>query len=176
VTSPDPTPDTGLSTYAGNWVVDPARTTVSFQTKAMWLFPVKGTASVQEGSGSVSADGTVEGRLVIDATTIATGVTKRDQHLQDADFFDTGRFPTIEFQLTGARPLTPGRVALDGALTVHGRTEAVTVEADVSSDGGTATIDGTIEDLDRRKWDLTWTKMGAGVHNRISVHATITRS
>lgn len=165
-----------VRTYAGTWTLDPVRTTVTFLTKAMWVIPVKGTARTLEGRGEVRDDGTVDGRLVIDAASIATGMSKRDTHLRGEDFFDAERHRTIEFDLTSARPLGGDRFTLEGTLLVSGHRRAVTVEATVSSDGATTTVAGTIDDLDRRQWGLEWAKMGAGVHNRIAVTAVFTRS
>jgi polyisoprenoid-binding protein YceI len=166
---------TDLAPYTGAWTLDPARTTITFHTKALWIFPVKGTARAVEGDGRVGDDGTVGGRLVIDATSIDTGTKKRDQHLQTADFFETNRYPTIEFELSAARPLASNRFAVDGTLVIHGQRQPVTINADVTSDGTTTTVTGTIDDLDRRQWGLSWAKMGAGVHNKVVATAVFKR-
>jgi len=52
-----------------------------------------------------------------------------------------------------------------------GRPQPVTVNAEVTGTATTTTVIGTIDDLDRRGWGLMWTKMGAGVHNKIEVTA-----
>jgi polyisoprenoid-binding protein YceI len=166
---------TDLDAYTGNWILDAARTTVDFRTKAMWIMPVKGSARAIGGSGKVGSDGAVEGRLIIDTASIQTGVTKRDQHLKTADFFDAERNPTIEFDLTGVRSAESGRLAMDGQLLVHGERRAVTLDAAVTVVGDTATVTGIIDDLDRRPWGLTWAKMGAGVHTKVTVTAVFTR-
>jgi polyisoprenoid-binding protein YceI len=176
MTTLDPTPATGLSQYAGSWVLDPAHTTITFHTKAMWVMAVKGTVRAQEGHGQVGEDGTVQGHLVIDATSIGTGNKKRDAHLQTADFFDTAKYPTIDFELTSARFVSPGRVALEGNLSMLGQQHPVVLEAAVEADDTSATISGEIADLDRSKWGLTWSKMGAGLHNKVVVHAALTRA
>jgi polyisoprenoid-binding protein YceI len=166
---------TDLAPYTGAWTLDAARTTITFHTKAMWILPVKGTARAVEGGGRVRDDGTVEGRLVIDATSIDTGTKKRDQHLQTAHFFETDRYPTIEFELSAARPLASNRFAVEGTLLIHGQRQPVTINADVTSDGTTTTVTGTIDDLDRRQWGLTWAKMGTGVHNKVVATAVFKR-
>ena len=51
----------------------------------------------------------------------------------------------------------------------------VTLEAAVAGEGSSVTVTGTIADLDRRKWGLTWAKMGAGVHNKVAVTAVFNR-
>ncbi len=163
-----------LSRYTGTWTLDPAQTTVTFRTKAMWLLPVKGTAKAASGAAKVDADGKVEGRLSIDMKSISTGMAKRDQHLQTADFFDTEKYPTMEFELSGVRAQGDG-LALDGQLRLHGQEQPVSLVARVSVEGERATIAASIDDLDRRRWGIEWTKMGAGVHNRVEVTAVFAK-
>ncbi len=165
-----------LATYAGTWTLDVSRTTVVLKTKAMWVLPVKGTARALEGTCRVGGDGSVEARLVIDAASIDTGMAKRDRHLRTADFFDTQANPTIVFDLTGVRPVPGGPAALEGTLLVHGQSRPVTVLAEVGVEGDTATVVGTLDDLDRRDWGINWAKMGAGVHNHVQVTAVFTRN
>ena len=66
---------TGASTpdYAGTWNLDIDQTSIEFHTKAMWILNVKGTAKALSGIATIDADGSVHGKLVIDATSINTG-------------------------------------------------------------------------------------------------------
>lgn len=58
-----------------------------------------------DGEGTVNADGTVSGHLVIDATSLTTKNRKRDEHLRSADFFDVEHHPTVTISLpTGSVP------------------------------------------------------------------------
>lgn len=62
----------GLGDFVGKWVLDPDRTSIVVHTKAMWVFPTKGTAKAIEGVGTVRPDGGLTGTLVIDAASIDT--------------------------------------------------------------------------------------------------------
>jgi polyisoprenoid-binding protein YceI len=58
---------------------------------------------------------------------VNTGYALLNQHIQDADFFDTAKYPTITFKSTkvkfdGAKP-----VAVEGNLTIKGVTKPVTL-------------------------------------------------
>jgi polyisoprenoid-binding protein YceI len=152
-----------------------AQTSIEFHTKAMWLFNVKGTAKALSGTGTVGADGSVQGKLVIDATSIDTKNKKRDAHLQTADFFDTANYPTIDFEVTSGRMLESGQAEVSGSLTIHGQTRPVTVVGTLELDGTSATLTTEVDDLDRKEWGLTWAKMGAGTHNRIVIQARFTK-
>ena len=54
---------------AGNWRLDPARSTATLRSKSMWgLVPVKGVFRDLDGGATISATGEVTGRI-----TLATG-------------------------------------------------------------------------------------------------------
>ena len=61
-----------LRDFAGQWVLDPDRTSIAFHTKAMWVLPVKGRATAIEGVGTVDPDGGLSGTLVVDAASLDT--------------------------------------------------------------------------------------------------------
>jgi polyisoprenoid-binding protein YceI len=65
--------------------------------------------------------------IVIDATSVNTGVPLFNEHIQAADFFDTAHYPTIIFKadkmgFEGDQP-----VSLSGDLTIKGVTRPVTL-------------------------------------------------
>ncbi|QNA90282.1 YceI family protein [Massilia sp. Dwa41.01b] len=65
--------------------------------------------------------------VTIDMKSIDTGVTAFDEHIQGADFLDTGKFPTATFKSTkvvfdGDKPAT-----IEGNLTIKGITKPVTL-------------------------------------------------
>ena len=163
-----------LPAYAGRWTLDPSHTSIEFHTKAMWVLPVKGTFKSIEGSGTVDANGRVIGSIVLDAASVDTKKKKRDDHLRTADFFEAGAFPTVAFAVTDAQPKGAGKVELTGDLTIHGSTRPLTVLADVSIDGGSATV-STEVDIDRGAWGLTWAKMGASLANHVVINARFTK-
>jgi polyisoprenoid-binding protein YceI len=66
-----------ISDLTGTWALDPRRTTIQFQTKAMWVLNVNGTLRATEGSGAVDGNGQVTGRLVVDANSIDTKNKRR---------------------------------------------------------------------------------------------------
>jgi polyisoprenoid-binding protein YceI len=169
------TTTTQLSTYAGTWTLDPSRTTVTFQTKAMWVLKVKGTFVAAGGGGTISEDGTLQGTLVFDAASIDTGNKKRDDHLRSPEFFGVETHPTITFTASTAAVHGPGQVQVKGQLTISGQTRPVTVLAEVSAAGDTATV-RTETDIDRSEWGVTWAKMGAGLANHVVVEARFTKA
>ncbi len=159
-----------LSSFAGNWELDRDRTSIQFHTKALWVFPAKGTFRALEGAGTVAPDGGISGTLVIDAASIDTKNKKRDAHLRTADFFEVETFPTVTYEATSGRLAGPGTLDLDGNLTVHGETRPLAVSANLSVAAGSVTVSAEL-DIDRSAWGLTLRPFGAGLKNRVVINA-----
>jgi polyisoprenoid-binding protein YceI len=169
---------TELSTLTGSWVLDPQRTTIEFQTKILWIFPVKGTFQAQQGRGQLAADGILTGSLVIDAASVNTGITKRDNHLRSADFFDVDKYPTITYTVSQAAATNTDQVELLGQLEIHGQVRPVTLLADVHTRAGSLTV-STVVDIDRSDWGISWSRgpgKGPSLKNRVVVSAHFNRA
>lgn len=163
-----------LAPAVGNWVLDPAATTIAFTTKAMWVLPVKGSFAATGGAGTVTPDGSATGSLTIDAASVSTGMSKRDAHLRTKDFFDVARFPTLRYEVTSVAA-AGGELRFTGSFTVAGQTHPLVLTGTATPAGDRLTVLAHGE-LDRTQWGLTWAKMGAGVHNDINISAVFTRA
>ena len=167
----DPSQNTfDMSDFAGNWRLDPARTSIEFHTRALWLVPTKGTFPALEGVGTVTTDGAISGTVIIDAASVDTGHPKRDVHLRAADFLDVGQFPTIIYEATNGTVGGPGTIDLQGTLTVRGASRPLAVSAYVRSARDAVTFWAEVA-IDRSAWGLTSTSFGAGLTNRVFVRA-----
>jgi polyisoprenoid-binding protein YceI len=88
------------------------------------------THKFNKTSGTVVLDRaakTGSANIVIDATSINTGIPLFNEHLQDADFFDTAKYPTITFKGSKMKFRGSEPVSLSGDLTIKGVTEPVTL-------------------------------------------------
>ncbi|HSH96749.1 MAG: YceI family protein [Methylophilaceae bacterium] len=65
--------------------------------------------------------------VVIDATTVDSGFPLFNTHLQDEDFFNTAKYPTITFKSTSVKFDGDKVASVDGDLTVKGVTKPVTL-------------------------------------------------
>jgi len=65
--------------------------------------------------------------VTIDTTSVDTGSPLFDQHIQEADFLGTGRYPTASFKSTEMRFKGDTPVAVIGDLTLKGITRPVTL-------------------------------------------------
>jgi polyisoprenoid-binding protein YceI len=130
----------GTPSRAETFVIDPAHSTLSFKIKGP-IGHVNGKFEKFGGEFNYVPDQPRQwsANATIDAASIATGIHKRDAHLQTGDFLDVNRFGVITFVSTGAVAGAAGKTELQGSLTMHGVTlpvvltlESVTVDKDSS--------------------------------------------
>src|SRR5580693_7251640 len=87
---------------AGTWTIDPVHTYVGFVIKHMMVSKVRGHFGTFSGTIVTAEDPLASSVTVtIDANTIDTGTSMRDDHIRSADFFEVETHPTIEFVSTG---------------------------------------------------------------------------
>jgi len=66
-------------TLAGDWVLDPRRSSVRLKGRSVWgLVPVNGVFREVSGSGTVSRNGSAGGTLMVATASIDTRNTQRD--------------------------------------------------------------------------------------------------
>ncbi|MFF7969451.1 YceI family protein [Streptomyces sp. NPDC007903] len=145
----------------GHWVLDPARSMIQLQHKTMWgLVTVKGSFTKVRGEGEVAPGGTASGTLVLDATSLDTGHTKRDAHLRSVDFFDTAEHPEIVFAAQAVQTEGSGSVEVLGDLTVLGVTRPLTFVAQADAASADAVTLSAELVIDRADFGMTWNKAG----------------
>lgn len=66
--------------------------------------------------------------VTIDAKSVNTSYPLLNEHIQDADFFDTAKYPTITFKSTSVKFKGDTPVEVDGNLTVKGITKPVALK------------------------------------------------
>lgn len=148
---------------AGEWVLDPAGSTVEFSGKTFWgLVPVRGKFEAVTGSGTVGEDGAVNGSLVIDASSLNTKNKQRDTHLRSADFFNVEKYPSVTVTVTSAT-LNGTALACTGTMAAAGKTVPVTFTAHVDSAGADAVVLSAALPMARSAFGMTWQMMIPGM-------------
>ncbi|MDO5623883.1 MAG: YceI family protein [Pseudomonadota bacterium] len=150
-----------LPAQAADYVIEPTHTFASFEISHFGA--AKNRARFDKKEGKVQFDAAAKtGRveLTIDAASISSGVPQFDRHLKSADIFNVEKFPTITF--VGDKFHFEGDkvTAVDGQLTLKGKTHPVTLKAsqfncyqspmlkrEVCGGDFEATIDRTLWDL-----------------------------
>lgn len=144
------------------WQLDTVHSSIRFSIRHL-ISKVHGRFG--KWNGTVELDNDTPGssfvQARIEAASIDTNEPDRDNHLRSADFFDAERFPEITF--TGQRVDRVGtdRYRLTGALTMHGVTNEIVLDAEetgrVKDPWGSDRIGFTAKgSLDRRDYGLVF--------------------
>jgi polyisoprenoid-binding protein YceI len=166
------------------WEIDSGHSGVHFSVRHMVLAKVRGKFT--RWSGAVLAEDGDEARasveVVIDASSIDTGVADRDAHLKSADFLDVARYPEITFKAERSERLAPERLRVPGVLTIHGVSRPVVL--DVEYAGRTKDPWGheragftAKTSIDRADFGLTWNQVleagGVVVGDRVDIEIEV---
>ncbi len=149
---------------AKEFVVDNTHSNVGFTIKHMMISNVKGSFENYSADIEYDTDKKVFTKLdaKINAASINTGITKRDDHLRSADFFDATKFKTVDFVMTRYEA---GKVY--GNITIHGVTKEIvlntTVHGLIKDFQGHQRIGFSMEgELNRKDFGLKWNKILEG--------------
>ncbi|MFD1207176.1 YceI family protein [Sporosarcina contaminans] len=145
------------------WLVDATHTNVGFSVKHMMVSKVKGNFNVFEGTleGNPTdlTDASIE--FKIDAASINTNSTDRDNHLRSGDFFDTEKYPAITFVSTQIVKKGDDEYDIIGDITIKDVTKKITFSAEYEGTGknpwGVDVAGFEVEGkISRKEFGLTW--------------------
>lgn len=110
-----------LFTSAQNLTPSDADSKVSFTIKNMGL-DVDGTFSGLAGKMIFNPKNLKSSQfdVTVNVSSVNTGIKKRDDHLQKADFFDATKFPTISIKTTSIQAKGNNIYFAKAVLTIHG--------------------------------------------------------
>jgi polyisoprenoid-binding protein YceI len=162
-------------TFAGEWVLDAARSEVLLETKHTWgLRPVHGVFQQVTGGGTVTAAGQVSGTITIAAASIDTKSTMRDKDLRSAKVFDVARHPDISYTVDGIQGGN-GSVRVTGQLTVRGQARPVAFDAQVTAIADEVRLEARVP-VNRADFGLTYSPLGmASLDNVITLRLVFAR-
>ena len=135
MSTPTATPKT--TTTLTTWKIDPAHSHAEFAIRHLMISTVKGRFGVVNGSVVTDESDPTRAKVevAIDVNSIDTHEAQRDAHLKSAEFFDTEKYPTIDFRSTRITDVASdnSEFKLIGELTIHGVTREVSLQ--VTSEG-----------------------------------------
>lgn len=110
------------------YVIDPVHTSPRFEYSHFGYS--NQIHSFDKTSGTIVFDraartGSVD--VTIDVKSVNTGYPLFNEHIQDEEFFDTAKYPTITFKSTAVKFEGDKPVSVDGNLTIKGVTKPVTL-------------------------------------------------
>ncbi|MEA4918352.1 YceI family protein [Proteiniphilum sp.] len=153
-----------------NYKVDPAHASVNFLVKHNGITFVQGRFDKFEGAiiGSPQQFESARVFFNVDVESINTGIAKRDEHLQSADFFEVKRFPSMSFESTGIEKVEENKYKLHGKLQIKDVTKDVTF--DVVYGGSVKGKDGSeivgfkaTKKINRLDYNISFDSEGIGI-------------
>jgi polyisoprenoid-binding protein YceI len=166
------------------WQIDSSHSGIHFSVRHLVIAKVRGQFT--RWSGTVLADGGDLGRasvdVVIDASSIETGVADRDTHLKSPDFLDVAAHPEITFKGKRIQKLGDERLRVVGDLTIRGVTREVVLDGEYAGQTkdpwGNVRAGFTVKtSIERTDFGLTWNQVleagGVMVGDRIDIEIEI---
>ncbi|WP_298335420.1 YceI family protein [Ferrimicrobium sp.] len=150
-----------LGIEPGVWNLDAAHSSVEFTVRHLMVSKVRG--HFEKFTASVTIDEDVTKSSVtasIEAGSITTRDEARDNHLRSADFFESDKYPTIEFASTAIRPNGDDWKLL-GNLTIRGVTKPIELDLEFNGTqadpyGGVRTGFSATGELSRKDFGIEW--------------------
>jgi polyisoprenoid-binding protein YceI len=117
---------------ASTWQIDPNHSSAQFSVKHLGVSTVRGAFMKVSGSAKHDPSDPSKDTLeaTIDASSVDTRVTMRDNDLRSPNFLDVEKFPTITFHSKQAKAAGAGKLQITGDLTIHGVTKEVVLDVD----------------------------------------------
>lgn len=146
---------------ARTYTLDPARTTIRCDAKAMMgLLPVRGVFDLLQGEVIIDGDlAQCSASARVAAGSFASGNSTRDGHVASAQLLDAKAYPEITFSGSGAHVVQAGGWTLPGSVTVHKTAQPVEVHVtEARLEDGMARFRATAT-LDRFAFGLTRMKV-----------------
>lgn len=143
------------------WVLDPTHSELTFKVKHMMITHVKGVFK----NFSVEVDGEdifkAQLNVHVDASSINTNSTDRDNHLKSADFFDVENNRELNFISTSFKQKDNNEHELKGILTIKGISKEVILDVEFGginkdpwgNEKAGFSLGGKIN---RKDWGLNW--------------------
>ncbi|GCE29610.1 polyisoprenoid-binding protein [Dictyobacter alpinus] len=152
-----------------SWQFDPGHTYIGFTGRHMMVATVRG--EFEKFTGTVVFDehdltrSTIA--IQIDAASVKTRNSQRDEHFRSADFFDVEHFPLITFQSKQVVMTDAHHGHLIGDLTIRGTTREVVLEGEFAGVNmtpfNTYTAGFNLRgQVNRKDWGLNWNAVIAG--------------
>jgi polyisoprenoid-binding protein YceI len=121
---------------AGTYTIDPSHTEVGFIARHLVGTKVRGRFAEAQGTFTVAENPEESSlRASVEAASIHTGNSMRDDHLRTNDFLDAPNHPTISLTSVGLKREDDTHWVLKGELTIRGVTKPVDFHVEYLGEG-----------------------------------------
>ena len=146
--------------------VDVAHSEIAFSVRHMMFSKVRGNFKKWDATLSYDASDPLKSSVDVDieVASIDTRDDKRDGHLRSPDFFDSEKYPTMQFKSKRIEPAGKARYRLVGDLTIHGATHELVLDVEQTGGGkdpwGNERIGFSAKgSINRGEWGLVWNQV-----------------
>ncbi|MFN4254301.1 MAG: YceI family protein [Saprospiraceae bacterium] len=124
-----------------------------------------GTIRIAGGELLVKEGRLVDGTITLDMASISVSDLKDpgekadlESHLKEADFFDTAKFPTAEFDVQEVLPsqMPDFNRVISGDLKMKGKAAQVNIPVKLTIDGNTLTAQSATFIINRTQWGVNY--------------------
>ena len=114
------------------WNIDPNHTAAQFSVRHMGISTVRGAFTKVSGTAQYDPSNLSKTSVeaTIEAASVDTRVSMRDDDLRSDHYFDVAKYPTITFKSKSVQAAAPGKLKITGDLTIHGTTKEVVLDVD----------------------------------------------
>jgi polyisoprenoid-binding protein YceI len=150
---------------AASYQIDSAHSVAGFTVRHMMVSNVSGGFSKLSGTVDFDANNPWQSKVevTIDAASVDTRNSGRDNELRSANFFDVASYPTITFKSTRVDKAGEGKYRVVGNLTMHGITKEVVLDVDgptpeVQAQGSFHAGASATTKIDRKDFGITYNR------------------
>jgi polyisoprenoid-binding protein YceI len=166
------------------WVLDPTHTDIQFKIRHLMITHVTGSFGKFDASLETMDDNFDTSRIHFsaDVDSISTNNEQRDGHLKSADFFESSKYPSLNFVSTKFEKVAGEEYNLYGDITFHGITKNVKLKVEhggvIKDPWGNIRTGFTIEGkINRKDFGLVWNAAteagGLVVGDDVKLHASV---
>lgn len=153
-----------LSANAQNWTLDRAHSSVRFSIIHMVVSETEG--SFRDFSGIVNAGkddfSDLKVEFIIQAKSVDTDNSSRDEHIRGADFFEVDKYPTFTFKSESFKLVKGNEYELTGDMTIKGVTKKVTFitkyNGTIDTKNGKKAGFKAVTSIKRSDFNMSWNK------------------
>lgn len=166
------------------WQLDPAHTNVNFRVKHLVIATVRG--KFNQFSSTVTSEGadltTAKIEFTLDAASLDTGLSDRDNHLRSDDFFNSEKYPEIRFVSQTIQKSGENEYRLDGQLTIRDITKPLSLRVEYGGQvvdpwGQTRAVFEVTGSIRRKEFGLRWDALteagGAVVSDEVKIEVNV---
>src|SRR5262245_12779754 len=171
-------------TSAAHRLIDTDASTVGFTVSAKMLCTVPRHGNSDQFAGVVSyapnRPGETRAALTVYTASVDTRDPSQDALLRSSDFFDTERFPTMQFVSTSAAMARARTLTVTGDLTIRGVTKRMAIPITIVPSADANATGARFEtefDIDRTEFGLNgrpnWKGLDVSIGRKVRIHLAI---